>query len=344
MKKIYINGEHLCLKSMDGMKRYMIEILSRIDRVLPSEQFELILFHHDYEKLEGVSFKNIKDIAISGRGKRYRLINVPRLIKANQGIMCTMSNDLVLVKNSIYTVHDFIPLHKLAGFPFKERLRMKLFYFLSIKNARKVVTGTQTIRDEILRRYRIASDKIALVGSGYEHICQIEEDDSIFERFGELKKGNYYLGIGNQFKYKNYAWIRECAKYNEASHFAIAGSRQPAGENIETGSNVTYLGYVTDNEYKALLINCKAFIHPSRLEGFGIPPLEAIAVGAKAVVANASCLPEVYGDSVYYIDPNDAKVDLDEMINKEDKNDKQILDTYSWEKAAKKWLDIFSEI
>ena len=80
----------------------------------------------------------------------------------------------------------------------------------------------------------------------------------------------------------------------------------PVGKDIaklKELPNVKLLGYVSDGQVKWLMQNCKAFIFPSYYEGFGIPPLEALSVGAKIVVGNAASLPEIYKKSAYYIDP-----------------------------------------
>lgn len=65
---------------------------------------------------------------------------------------------------------------------------------------------------------------------------------------------------------------------------------------------------------KALILNCEALIQPSFYEGFGIPPIEALSMGKKVIVAKASCLPEIYEGSAIYIDPNNSNVDLNLLM------------------------------
>lgn len=73
---------------------------------------------------------------------------------------------------------------------------------------------------------------------------------------------------------------------------------------------------MTDGQNKALMQNCKGFLHPAVFEGFGIPPLEALSLGAPIALARASCLPELYGDTARYFDPYDYDVDLDALFAK----------------------------
>ena len=89
---------------------------------------------------------------------------------------------------------------------------------------------------------------------------------------------------------------------------------------------------------------CKAFILPSYYEGFGIPPLEALSCGAKIVISNAACLPEIYGDSAYYIDPNNANVNLTELIMEERKNPSELLQKYTYQNAAEKFYQVLKNI
>jgi glycosyltransferase involved in cell wall biosynthesis len=89
--------------------------------------------------------------------------------------------------------------------------------------------------------------------------------------------------------------------------------------------------------------NCKAFLFPSIYEGFGIPPLEALSHGTKIIISNAACLPEIYGDCAYYIDPYDYEVDLEKLLKCEVKPPDECLSRYSWEKSAKILLSVIND-
>jgi alpha-1,3-rhamnosyl/mannosyltransferase len=70
-----------------------------------------------------------------------------------------------------------------------------------------------------------------------------------------------------------------------------------AGSPSELASRVCFTGQVTDSELRALYAGAVAFVFPSRYEGFGLPPLEAMALGAPVVCSDATCLPDVAGDA-----------------------------------------------
>ena len=109
--------------------------------------------------------------------------------------------------------------------------------------------------------------------------------------------------------------------------------------NLICDDNLFYLGFVNDEEAKSLMRYAKAFIFPSTFEGFGLPPLEALSVGTPCVCANTTSLPEVYGNSVHYVDPYEYNVDLDTLLSEKVEDSSLALQKYSWENSAKKLYD-----
>src|SRR5262249_42040590 len=77
------------------------------------------------------------------------------------------------------------------------------------------------------------------------------------------------------------------------------------GERKEWGDDVILTGYVADEDFPALYRSARAFVYPSLFEGFGLPPLEAMACGTPVVTSGVSSLPEVTGEAALLIDPND---------------------------------------
>lgn len=108
--------------------------------------------------------------------------------------------------------------------------------------------------------------------------------------------------------------------------FVVTGAKQVVTDTSFEGDipeNMVFTGYLSDEEIKALMRHCKASIQPSFYEGFGIPPMEAMSVGADCIVSNASSLPEVYKNSVWYIDPHDYdSIDLDKIMAQKKKETK----------------------
>jgi glycosyltransferase involved in cell wall biosynthesis len=132
------------------------------------------------------------------------------------------------------------------------------------------------------------------------------------------------------------------AKKNSNQIFAVAGSINKKvfaeGLGFECPDNMKLLGYVTDEEAKTLMRDCRAFLFPTVYEGFGIPPLEAISVGAKCVVvSDTDVMHEIFGDCVNYVSPNDIPENL---CFQEKENADSLLEKYSWEKSARKLKEV----
>jgi glycosyltransferase involved in cell wall biosynthesis len=205
------------------------------------------------------------------------------------------------------------------------------------------LTVSSFSKSEIRRVFRIKDEKIAVLGNAWQHINRISPDDRIFKKNKRLKKGEYLFSASSLTPQKNFNWIIAAARRNPQNIFAIAGKKISLSQkNNKTDGidNLLYLGYVSDREMKSLMQNCKAFIHPALYEGFGIPPLEALSVGTKIIVSKSSCLPEIFENSAYYIDPYNPDINIDDLLQKTIESPDVILAKYSWEKHAMRLFDI----
>jgi len=120
-------------------------------------------------------------------------------------------------------------------------------------------------------------------------------------------------------------------------------------EKIKLEENIIFTGYLSDDELIKTYKTSSLFVYPSFYEGFGIPPLEAMACGCPCVVSNAASLPEVCGDSAYYVNPYDIEdiargietVLSDEKLRKDlVKKGFENIKRFSWQISAKEVLEI----
>lgn len=359
MRAFVVDGDFLCQSGMNGMHRYMLEILKRMDVMISNSDNEIInkfgvqnneidlrVVIRKGQSLQNVNFQNIKVVELEASKFIYRALAIPKYIKQENAVFCSMTNGYVGVKNSIATIHDLIPLHPESEFSFKSKLHMKLIYNSVKRNAKRLVTGAKEAKKEISQCLKIGENKISVIGSGWEHFAEVDITGVDIQKIltaDEIDNGYFYT-LGSAYSYKNTKWVCENAKYNPASTYIIGGTvSQELKDNYKSQDNIKFIGRVEDEENKALVANCKAFLYPSMLEGFGIPPLEALTQKKDIVIADMPIFREIYKSEAYYVKSDDYRVNLNELLSSKEINGEQTLKEHSWEESAKLWLELMLE-
>lgn len=344
---VVINGRGLG-GQINGIPRYTNEILKQIDQLIPESSYKFTLVipkDSDYHQ----TFENIKVVRLENR-KLWDFFAAEKYAKKNNSLYVCFSSKPVMMRNSISTVHD-VRMYRLPEW--RSATYRKIFIkaltscLLQIHRSKYLITVSEFSKSEILDMFHIKSEKIDVIGNGWEHIKNIEADYNVFEKYPNLKRGKYYIAISSIAPHKNFKWIIENAKLFPDKQYVIIGGANPKlwkdTSNLFT-NNVHYLGYQTDESMKALMENAKALVFPSLYEGFGIPPLEALAIGIPAIVSNIPVMREIFDDSVQYIDVNEPNVDLDVLLTKKVGSTQHILEKYSWKNSASIFLRLLKRI
>lgn len=348
MKKVIsICGDFLG-KKITGIQRVAFETMKELDKIVEKGAYELVVPNN----VEYVpEYKNIKVVMIhEDNGNRHLWIQLwyaIYLVKNNR-LGLTLCNEVPVIKPGIAYLHDIY--YKLMPQDFvsiKDKIGRKvvlIIYQAIVKHAKEIITVTETSKKEIVDTYHVKPERITVIGNGWQHILDFKEDPNIFMRFSQIEKSNYYFVLGSLAKRKNITWIVEYARKHAEQNFVISGRVDNFFIGSDTPSNIILVGYASDEEMISLMKNCKAFLFPSIYEGFGIPPLEAMALGVKVILSNYTCLPEVYENAVYYIDPFDTNIDLDQLLGEKLKQDREeILEKYSWQKSANELLQVMKK-
>ena len=345
MLKFAINGFY----NPGGQERFLFECLRELDKICCG--VDIIVVAPKNKKLN----IELKNIPIVYYGKKNKLFWVQfsffRFLKKNKRIGINVFNVCPLFRPDIMFIHDLTPLiYKKLFTGFKGKLSYlygELCRKAACKHGIRILTVSHNSKKDILKYYHIPEEKVVVIGNAWQHMQRIEEDASIFEKNPSLKKGEYYLSVGSLAPHKNFRWIKEVAARNKDFVFAVVGSKislTTKEDKIIDSENLFYLGKVDDGELKALMSNCKAYIHPALYEGFGIPPMEALSVGAPVLVANTSCLPEIYNGSVHYFEPFDYDVDLEKLLSEPVDSPDSVLKKYSWKRVAMNLLSVLKEV
>lgn len=347
MRPIIINGTVLC-DPITGIPRYVYEVVTRLDALLAGTGLDVRLVYRDdgrpLQLPADQPLKNIRLVPLKAVRYCFNLLVLPRYLRQNGAYYCGFASDVTITRPSAVVLHDIRPL-VMAGDKAAFRFKFLVHCKTIARYAGEIYTDSENQRQLIIEKLGIPADKLGVVYAGWEHIGEVEADEGIFAKNPQLKRGGYYYALGSMAPHKNYRWVREVAARNPDKTFVVAGGKnlRSFGDDAEAVNtdNILYPGYVTDGENKSLMQHCKAFLHPALFEGFGIPPLEALALGAPVMVSNASCLPELYGGCVRYFDPNDYTVDLDALLAQPVAPPDALLKKYSWDATARFWLAQF---
>lgn len=344
MKKIIINGSFLC-RNLTGIERFSLEICKRLDFLDKNNLFELYV-PKDVQFIPELS--NLKITISDSNLKKFPLwdhFTFPKYVRKQKSISLDFANLTSLFHPGLVFIHDIYAKLYPQDFTFpKDKLRrfyMCWMYNHAIKKGKHIFTVSEFSKNQIIETYKVDSKKITVIPNGWDHFKSIKEDESVLKAFPQLHKQKFYFTLGSLQKRKNLIWLVKYAKNHPEEIFAISGKAingMVSNEisSLESLSNIVLLGYVSDEQVKALMKNCKAFIFPSYYEGFGIPPLEALSVGSKIVVSDIPCFKEIYKASAYYIDPNNPNVNLSDLLKTQVSSAEELLNYYTYDNAAKK--------
>ncbi|OUN78196.1 glycosyltransferase family 1 protein [Bacteroides sp. An51A] len=342
MKQYAINGRFV-VRKQTGQERFAQEIVRELDKISAKGEFVLIIPQYAkkipiYQNIEVVKFGNIKSHLWEQTNFLY-YIKKHGLTSINLTTTCPLiSPDIVCLHDAcIFEISDLLTQNlygKLSTF------WHKLIFKVAGKKAKKILTVSNYSKDKLTHYLQVSPNKIVVIYNAWQHFNRVVEDNRIFSKLPTyIKRKEYFLALSSLTPQKNFIWIREVAKNNPQKQFVICGSAEgftKLGERELKTDNLYFTGYLTDGEIKALMSNCRAFIHPAIYEGFGIPPLEAMSCGAELIISTATCLPEIYGKTAHYINPYNYSVNLDDILLHKTEPAKMTLEKYDWNREAKK--------
>lgn len=335
MKKIIVNGRFL-IHRVTGVERYAREILSELDKLVSPGEVEIAV---PPEADNIPKYHNIGVIRIEKLSNRlWEHISFPSYVRKQKGLSLNLCNVAPLTSPGIVAIFDMKVREHPDFFSKKFALWYRLLFANETKRAKVIFTDSNSAKADILRYYRIPAEKIVVTPCAWQHYERIGFDQNALAKY-DLTKAEYYFAMGSLDPNKNFKWIAEAARRNPDEVFAVAGSINQTvfaeGLGFECPENMKLLGYVSDEEAKTLMRDCKAFLFPSFCEGFGMPPMEALSAGARAiVVSDIPVMHELFGNSASFINPCTFEADLSKLKAVSLKEREEILGGYSWQQSA----------
>ncbi|MBA2501339.1 MAG: glycosyltransferase family 4 protein [Pyrinomonadaceae bacterium] len=251
----------------------------------------------------------------------------------------------------VTTIHDLAFEHIPETFKRRSFLQLRLTVRRTARRAAHIITPSEFSRQDVIKTYRIAPERISVTPeAAAAHFAPVEDGRMIErtkQRYGI--NGDYILAVGSIQPRKNlprliraYASLRRKRPEGNLPQLVFVGKQawlyaetlRALGES-EVKNQTLLTGYVPEEDLPALYSGALCFVYPSYFEGFGLPPLEAMACGAAVITGNRTSLPEVVGDAALTVNPFDEE-ELAAAIGKliDDENLRALLQRKGVERAA----------
>ncbi|WP_123041928.1 glycosyltransferase family 4 protein [Cohnella candidum] len=356
---LYINGRFLT-QAITGVQRYAVELVKQWDGLLASGDGETAEYRFTLLVPPGaIHDLNLKRIRVKqvGRigGHAWEQLVLPW--HARDGWLVNLCNTGPLSKRrQIATIHDAAVYEFPHSFSFAFRSAYRVIQNGLGIMAQRIITVSQFSKTQLTRHCRIPESKIRVVALGNEHVRELRADPGIFAKHG-IEPKRYLLAVSSHNPSKNFANLVKAVECLENADYDIviaggANAKIFGRSDLPVSGKIKQIGYVTDGELKALYEGAACFVFPSLYEGFGLPPLEAMACGTPVVVSDAASLPEVCGEAALYCDPRDPRniarqigtVMSDERIRETlSESGRRQAARFTWGACARQTLEVVKE-
>lgn len=267
---------------------------------------------------------------------------------------------------SVISIMDLSYIHYPEMFRKRDLYQLKNWTLYSARNAAKIITISQSSKNDIIRYYFLSPEKIEVVYPGIKQELRIMNQ----ELRNSMKKYDihtpYILFVGTLQPRKNIKRLIEAfshitrEKEFKDTKLVIIGKKGwlfeeilKAPEEFQVEKNVKFLDFVSDEDLPHLYKGARCFVLPSLYEGFGLPVLEAMKHGVPVVTSEISSLPEAGGSAAVYFDPYNVQDIADKILSviKSESRRKEMIEKgykqvkkFSWEKAATQTLEILNAV
>ena len=356
--------------SNSGVENYMLYLLAQMDALLGQSDHSIDVFvrgnqhcnwnHLNVERIGGPRRSRLcrigweQFILPMKLSKEYDLTHAPGYIAP------LMSNIPVVL-----TVHDLIALQHPRLCSRANALYYRLTLPESIMKAARIIVPSGWVKSALLRRFNRLGEKVTVIYEGVNDRFRTRADDRLMARLIRQYQltDRFLLYVGNIEPKKNLPLLlsvfdRLKSRYRSLK-LVICGrigwkSRRfwKAMKSLTNKKEVILTGYLSDEAVHALYCLAEVFVFPSLTEGFGVPPLEAMACGTPVVTTNCGAVAEVVGAAAMMVPPTDdhelekalVRVLDSEKLRMELK-EKGLAQSakYSWGQAARKTLRVYEE-
>ena len=383
-KIIYIDGLGLVDGHFSGIGQYILGILKGMDELIEEQinngevptRIKVIIPYDEVRRFRKFAFKHIAYTrfpmpfrVMAALWHRGKMPPLDLFYKNGVFIFPRFVSMPLLHSKSILTIYDIsFELYRQYSDEGNARF-LSVSVKKSIDKASKIITISKNAKKEILSFYKLPSTQV--------HVATPATDPRLFYRRSENEiarvkqkygiESNYILALSNLEPRKNLGTLVEayCAlpedirKTTALLLVGVSGWKMDVLfkdiiKKVEEGYNIIRpSGYVSDEDKPAILSGASILVYPSHYEGFGMPPLEALACGTPVITANNSSLPEVVGDAGVMLDSDDTKgytkametyLKTPDIARKAAGDGPSRARLFSWKESARVYLDTVKEL
>jgi glycosyltransferase involved in cell wall biosynthesis len=278
------------------------------------------------------------------------------------------------VPRVVVTLHDTLALARPElVFPTRAgRVAWALKEHAAVRWADRVVTVSEAARRDLLAWFKLPEERVRVVGEGPDPVFRPRPggpaSDAALARYGVAPGSRFFLYVGGLSPHKNLPRLVEgfarsglggegvrlvlVGDTGDVFHTHVPALREAVGRH-GLGDRVVFTGFVPDGDLAEFYNRALALVQPSLMEGFGLPPVEAMACGTAVLASTAGSLPEVVGEAGYYFDPAEpgaiaeglrAVADRPELRRDLRARALRRAGRFSWPASARALLDTFEEL
>lgn len=361
--RIAVNTRLLLKGKLEGIGWFSFETLKRMTRKHPEHEF-IFIFDRPYSR-EFIFSENITPVVIGPPARHPILffiwfeIQIPKVLKKYNADVFLSPDGYLSLKTKVpqlAVIHDISFAHRPGDIPLMKRWYYNFFFPRFARKARRIATVSEYSKNDIAKSYRLTTEKMDVVYDGCnENFRPYSNEEQRMIREKYTQGVPYFLFVGALHPRKNVAGLLKAFDVFKTETgrmeklLIVGGEMHKTGEISETWqkmqfkNDVVFTGRVAQEKVYGIFGAALSLVFVPFFEGFGIPILEAMSAGVPVICSNTTSMPEVGGEAVLYVDPENIgqianameKIVSDSELRNEliDKGFRHKLN-FSWDKTA----------
>lgn len=317
-----INGDFVALNPT-GVARYARELTLALDTLIAGGHplarglnLDLVAPREVHLPLRAIGVRVVPEFSRPRLPQFWVQAQLPWHIQGGLLSFCNLAP--VAVKRHIVCIHDLHTRLMPGSYSLPFRWAHRLILPMLGHRAARITTVSQLTRQHLVCHKVAPANKIAVTYNGSDHAAQWDAGRSSLEARPDRR---YVLCLGRAQKYKNTELLVRIAPLLDVMGLDLWMAGDVSRKTLVSGlgralpGNIRLLGRISDHDFRKALSGALCFLFPSRIEGFGLPAVEAMATGCPVVASTSPCLPEVCGQAALYADPDDLDAWADAVRN-----------------------------